>query len=129
MRDFHNSAVVALPGHTCTIYNIKVVSAESYNIDVDTMLIRCRKRHIKEARQVGMFFAYNHLHLPGVKVGWEFGRMDHASVIYATKVVRALFECDKEFRLRLQKIMCKLGLHDPKYYQQLELKCKDPLFN
>lgn len=129
MRDFHNSAVVALPGDRCTLSIIKTVSAEAYNIDTETMLKRCRLRPIKESRQVGMFFAYNFLGLPGVKVGWEFGRMDHASVIYATKVVRALFECDKDFRLRLQKIMLRLGLHDPKYYQQLQLKCKEPLFN
>lgn len=67
-----------------------------YNVPIDEVFTKTRKRTIVWARQVIMYFCYNHIDKQtSSEVGFRCGGKDHATVLHACKTVLNISEVDK----------------------------------
>ena len=78
--------------------------AEYYNVDVNTINTKSRKREIVLVRQTAMFLAKKHLDLSTSKIGQQIGRRDHATVLHACKTISNLLDTNKQFRSEMNEI-------------------------
>ena len=90
-------------------YIQKVVS-DYFQMDVDTLQSKTRKRHIVQARQLAMFFAKKYTKASLASIGSQIGKRDHATVLHACKTVDNLSSTDKQFRKYVEDIAKKLAL-------------------
>lgn len=90
-------------------YIQKVVS-DYFQLDVDTLKSKTRKRHVVQARQLAMFFAKKFTKSSLANIGSQIGDRDHATVLHACKTVDNLVETDKQFRKFVDDIHKKLSI-------------------
>ena len=89
-------------------YIQKVVS-DYFQMDVETLQSKTRKRHIVQARQLAMFFAKKFTKASLASIGSQIGKRDHATVLHACKTVDNLAETDKQFRKYIEDLTKKLS--------------------
>ena len=90
-------------------YIQKIVS-EYFQMDVETLQSKTRKRHIVQARQLAMFFAKKFTKASLASIGSQIGKRDHATVLHACKTVDNLASTDKQFMKFVEDINKKLTL-------------------
>jgi chromosomal replication initiator protein len=90
-------------------YIQKVVS-DYFQMDIDTLQSKTRKRHIVQARQLAMFFAKKFTKASLASIGSQIGKRDHATVLHACKTVDNLSTTDKQFRKYVEDLTKKLSL-------------------
>lgn len=90
-------------------YIQKVVS-DYFQMDVDTLQSKTRKRHIVQARQLAMFFAKKFTKASLASIGSQIGKRDHATVLHACKTVDNLASTDKQFRKYVEDLSKKLSV-------------------
>ncbi len=90
-------------------YIQKVVS-DYFQMDVETLQSKTRKRHIVQARQLAMFFAKKLTKASLASIGTQIGKRDHATVLHACKTVDNLSSTDKQFRKYVEDLGKKLTL-------------------
>lgn len=90
-------------------YIQKIVS-DYFQMDVDTLQSKTRKRHIVQARQLAMFFAKKLTKASLASIGSQIGKRDHATVLHACKTVDNLSSTDKQFRKYVEDITKKLSV-------------------
>ncbi len=90
-------------------YIQKVVS-EYFQVDLDVLQSKTRKRHIVQARQLAMFFAKKMTKSSLAIIGSQIGDRDHATVLHACKTVDNLVATDKQFKKYVDDIHKKLSL-------------------
>ena len=90
-------------------YIQKVVS-DYFQMDVDTLQSKTRKRHIVQARQLAMFFAKKFTKASLASIGSQIGQRDHATVLHACKTVDNLSSTDKQFRKYVEDLTKKLSV-------------------
>ena len=90
-------------------YIQKIVS-EYFQMDVETLQSKTRKRHIVQARQLAMFFAKKFTKASLASIGSQIGKRDHATVLHACKTVDNLATTDKQFNKFVEDINKKLTL-------------------
>jgi chromosomal replication initiator protein len=88
-------------------YIQKVVS-DYFQMDIETLRSKTRKRHIVQARQLAMFFAKKLTKASLASIGSQIGKRDHATVLHACKTVDNLSSTDKQFRKYVEDIHKKL---------------------
>ena len=89
---------------------IQKVVCNYYNIGLDLLQSKTRKREIVQARQVAMFFSKSLTKSSLATIGSQIGGKDHATVLHACKTVNNLIETDKRFRLQVDEIEKKLKM-------------------
>jgi chromosomal replication initiator protein len=89
---------------------IQKVVCNYFNIPVDQIQSKTRKREIVQARQVAMFFSKNLTKSSLATIGSQIGGKDHATVLHACKTVNNLIDTDKRFRLQIDEIEKKLKI-------------------
>jgi chromosomal replication initiator protein len=89
---------------------IQKVVCNYFNIGVESLQSRTRKREIVQARQVAMFFSKSLTKASLASIGTQIGGKDHATVLHACKTVNNLMETDKRFRLQVDEIEKKLKI-------------------
>jgi chromosomal replication initiator protein len=90
-------------------YIQKVVS-DYFQMDVETLQSKTRKRHIVQARQLAMFFAKKFTKASLASIGSQIGKRDHATVLHACKTVDNLATTDKQFKKFVEDLNKKLTL-------------------
>ena len=90
-------------------YIQKVVS-DYFQMDVETLQSKTRKRHIVQARQLAMFFAKKFTKASLASIGSQIGKRDHATVLHACKTVDNLSSTDKQFRKYVEDVTKKLSV-------------------
>ena len=90
-------------------YIQKVVS-DYFNIPIEMMHSKTRKREIVQARQIAMYFSKNLTKSSLATIGSQIGGKDHATVLHACKTVGNLYETDKRFRAYIVEIEKKLSM-------------------
>lgn len=90
-------------------YIQKVVS-DYFQMDIETLQSKTRKRHIVQARQLAMFFAKKLTKASLASIGTQIGKRDHATVLHACKTVDNLSSTDKQFRKYVEDLGKKLTL-------------------
>jgi chromosomal replication initiator protein len=89
---------------------IQKVVCNYFNIPVDHIQSKTRKREIVQARQVAMFFSKSMTKASLATIGTQIGGKDHATVLHACKTVNNLIETDKRFRIQIDEIEKKLKI-------------------
>lgn len=90
-------------------YIQKIVS-DYFQMDVETLQSKTRKRHIVQARQIAMFFAKKFTKASLASIGSQIGKRDHATVLHACKTVDNLASTDKQFKKFVEDLNKKLTL-------------------
>ncbi len=90
-------------------YIQKIVS-DYFQMDVETLQSKTRKRHIVQARQLAMFFAKKFTKASLASIGSQIGKRDHATVLHACKTVNNLAATDKQFKKFVEDLNKKLTL-------------------
>ncbi len=91
-----------------TIDYIQKVVCDYFNLSVESLQSRTRKREIVQARQLAMYFAKHFTKSPLSMIGLQCGNKDHATVLHACKQVSNLIETDKQFRSWAEDISKKI---------------------
>lgn len=91
-----------------SIEYIQKVVSDYFQMDVQTLQSKTRKRHIVQARQIAMFFAKKMTKASLASIGSQIGKRDHATVLHACKTVDNLSSTDKQFRKFVEDLNKKL---------------------
>ena len=93
-----------------SIEYIQKVVSDYFQMDVETLQSKTRKRHIVQARQLAMFFAKKMTKASLASIGSQIGKRDHATVLHACKTVDNLTLTDKQFKKYVEDLQKKLTL-------------------
>ncbi|MBN1185975.1 MAG: chromosomal replication initiator protein DnaA [Bacteroidales bacterium] len=93
-----------------SIEYIQKVVCNYFNIPVEMLQSKTRKREIVQARQVAMYFSKGLTKASLATIGSQIGGKDHATVLHACKTVNNLADTDKTFRLQIDEIEKKLKI-------------------
>ncbi len=84
--------------------------AEHFNVTIDEIKDKTRKKEIVIARQTAMYFAKEYTNLSLKTIGYHFGNRDHSTVIHAITSVNDMMEIDKKFKSTVTEIQKKLKI-------------------
>ncbi|MDQ3071983.1 MAG: chromosomal replication initiator protein DnaA [Bacteroidota bacterium] len=87
-----------------TIEHIQKLVSDHFDMPVDLLKSKTRKRHIVQARQISMYFAKNLTKSSLANIGKHFGGRDHSTVIHACQTVQDLMETDNRFKSKVQEL-------------------------
>ncbi len=87
---------------------IQKIVCNYFDIGVDMLKSKTRKREIVQARQVAMFFSKSLTKSSLATIGSQIGGKDHATVLHACKTVNNLLDTDKQFKNQIEDIEKKL---------------------
>jgi len=87
---------------------IQKVVCNYFDVPVDSLQSKTRKREIVQARQVAMYFSKTLTKSSLATIGSQIGGKDHATVLHACKTVNNLVETDKQFKTQIEEIEKKL---------------------
>jgi len=91
-----------------SIERIQKLVCEYFEVPVEMVKSKIRKREIVQARQISMYLAKSYTNSSLKSIGHFFGGRDHSTVIYACQTVEDLIETDKQFKAYVQDILKKL---------------------
>ena len=89
---------------------IQKVVCDYFDMQVEILRSKTRKREIVQARQIAMYFAKTMTKTSLTSIGSQIGGKDHATVLHSCKTVNNLIETDKRFRVYIDEIEKKLKL-------------------
>ncbi|MCK4662173.1 MAG: chromosomal replication initiator protein DnaA [Bacteroidales bacterium] len=89
---------------------IQKVVCDYFNMPLDLINSKTRKREIVQARQIAMFFAKSLTKSSLATIGSQIGGKDHATVLHACKTVNNLIDTDKRFKSYINEIEKKLKI-------------------
>ena len=89
---------------------IQKTVCEYYNVPVELLKDKTRKRAIVQARQLSMFLAKQFTNHSLKSIGKFFGGRDHSTVIHSCQAVQNLMETDDEFEESVVHIRKKLEM-------------------
>jgi chromosomal replication initiator protein len=87
---------------------IQKVVCDYFNLPLDLINSKTRKREIVQARQLSMYFSKKHTKASLATIGLHCGNKDHATVLHACKTINNLIETDKSFRTYVEEIDKKI---------------------
>ena len=90
--------------------SIKTIVAEEFDVTVEKINGKTRKRSVVMARQVSMFLAKKLTNKSLKAIGEHFGGRDHSTVIYSCKAVQDLMDTDTDFNNSVMKIEKRLAM-------------------
>ncbi len=93
-----------------SIEYISKVVCDYFNMPVESLQTKTRKREIVQARQIAMYFSKSLTKFSLASIGAQIGNKDHATVLHACKTVTNLKETDKNFRQFVEDIEKKLKM-------------------
>ena len=89
---------------------IQNLVAEYFEIPVDRLKSKTRKREVVTARQIAMYLCKHHTNEPLKSIGEQFGGRDHSTVIYSIRSVQDLIDTDKEFKKIVKELQKKIKM-------------------
>ena len=89
---------------------IQKVVCDYFDLPIELLKSKTRKREIVQARQIAMYFAKKMTKSSLANIGLHCGGKDHATVLHACRTVNNLQETDKHFRKYLEDLEKKLSI-------------------
>ncbi len=89
---------------------IQKVVCDYFDLPIELLKSRTRKREVVQARQIAMFFAKKMTKSSLANIGMHCGGKDHATVLHACRTVNNLQETDKQFRTYIEDLDKKLSI-------------------
>ncbi|NNC95960.1 MAG: chromosomal replication initiator protein DnaA [Chitinophagales bacterium] len=93
-----------------SIEYIQKVVCEYFDVDVEKLKEKTRKRAIVQARQLSMFLAKNYTKNSLKVIGKHFGNRDHSTVIHSCQAIQNLLDTDPEFKDNVSDIKKKIQM-------------------
>ena len=90
-------------------YIQKTVS-EYYNLNMDQLKDKTRKKEIVIARQIAMYFSKEYTNHSLKSIGYHFGGRDHSTVIHAVQSVNDMLDTNNHFKDSVEDIKKRLKL-------------------
>ncbi|HEY4800225.1 MAG TPA: helix-turn-helix domain-containing protein, partial [Bacteroidia bacterium] len=89
---------------------IQKVVCDYFNLSIELLKSKTRKREVVQARQIAMYFAKQMTKSSLATIGMHCGGKDHATVLHACRTVNNLMDTDKKFRHYIQELDKKINL-------------------
>ncbi len=93
-----------------TLDNIKKLVAEHFEVPVEKLQGKTRKRNIVMARQLSMYLAKQYTSKSLKNIGENFGGRDHSTVIYSVQAIQNLMDTDLIFKDQVEEIERKVSM-------------------
>ncbi|MCC5916739.1 MAG: chromosomal replication initiator protein DnaA [Cryomorphaceae bacterium] len=90
---------------------IQKVVCDYFDMPIDLMKSKTRKREVVQARQLSMYFSKQLTKSSLASIGAQCGNKDHATVLHACRTVNNLMETDKRFRSYVDELKKKLSMN------------------
>lgn len=95
-------------GKEIGIEEIQKVVSRYFDLNVEDLKAKTRKKEIVIARQIAMFFSKEMTPFSLKSIGYQFGGRDHSTVIHAIRSVDNYLEEKREFRMHIEDIRKQL---------------------
>lgn len=89
---------------------IQKVVCDYFDLPIELLKSKTRKREVVQARQIAMYFAKKMTKSSLANIGMHCGGKDHATVLHACRTVNNLNETDKQFQRYLEDLEKKLSI-------------------
>lgn len=86
------------------IEEVQRAVADYFDISVDELKDKTRKKEIVIARQIAMYFAKEYTGFSLKSIGYHFGGRDHSTVIHAIQAVTEMIQEKREIRMYVEDI-------------------------
>jgi len=93
-----------------SIEYIQKVVCDYFDLPIEMLKSKTRKREVVQARQISMYFSKKMTKSSLANIGAHCGGKDHATVLHACRTVMNLSETDKQFRVYLEDLEKKLTI-------------------
>ena len=93
-----------------SIEYIQKVVCDYFDLPLEILKSKTRKREVVQARQISMYFSKKMTKSSLANIGAHCGGKDHATVLHACRTVTNLSETDKQFRSYLEDLEKKLTI-------------------
>jgi len=94
--------------HEVSIDYIQKVVCDYFELPIELLKSKTRKRQVVQARQIAMFFAKNMTKSSLSLIGANCGGKDHATVLHACRTVNNLMDTDKKFKANVVELQKKI---------------------
>lgn len=84
--------------------------SEFFDVSIDSLKAKTRKKEIVVARQVAMYFAKEYTTYSLKTIGSHFGGRDHSTVIHAIQSVNDLIDTNRKFKTSIEELQKKLKI-------------------
>ena len=88
---------------------IQKVVCDYFNLQMDVLKSKTRKREVVQARQIAMYFAKTLTKSSLASIGMQCGGKDQATVLHACKTVNNLMDTDKNFKAYVDDLNKKIN--------------------
>jgi chromosomal replication initiator protein len=96
--------------HEVSIDYIQKVVCDYFELEMEMLKSKTRKRNVVQARQIAMYFAKSMTKSSLSSIGAHCGGKDHATVLHACRTVNNLIETDKKFKASVQELQKKISV-------------------
>lgn len=90
---------------------IQKTVCEYFDIPIEKLKEKTRKRSIVQARQLSMFLAKNYTKNSLKVIGKHFGGRDHSTVIHSCQAIQNLLDTDPDFKENVDDIQKKIQMN------------------
>ncbi|HIA37812.1 MAG TPA: chromosomal replication initiator protein DnaA [Flavobacteriales bacterium] len=89
---------------------IQKVVCDYFDLPIELLKSKTRKRDVVQARQLAMYFSKSMTKSSLAKIGAHCGGKDHATVLHACRTVNNLIDTDKQFRGYVTELKKKISI-------------------
>ena len=97
--------------HEVSIDYIQKIVCDYFDLPIEMLKSKTRKRQVVQARQIAMYFAKNMTKSSLSSIGAHCGGKDHATVLHACRTVNNLIETDKKFKASVMELQKKIAIN------------------
>lgn len=98
--------------HEISIDYIQKVVCDYFDLPLEVLKSKTRKREVVQARQLAMYFSKSLTKSSLSNIGIHCGGKDHATVLHACRTVNNLIETDKKFKTYVTEIQKRIQVSD-----------------
>ncbi|MFN5223576.1 MAG: chromosomal replication initiator protein DnaA [Bacteroidota bacterium] len=98
--------------HEISIDYIQKVVCDYFDLPLDVLKSKTRKREVVQARQLAMYFSKSMTKSSLSNIGTHCGGKDHATVLHACRTVNNLMETDKKFKTYVTDIQKRIQINE-----------------
>ncbi len=89
---------------------IQKVVCDYFDLPLELLKSKTRKREVVQARQIAMYFAKSMTKSSLATIGLHCGGKDHATVLHACRTVNNLMDTDKRFKNYIEELNKKISI-------------------
>lgn len=97
--------------HEISIDYIQKVVCDYFDLPLETLKSKTRKREVVQARQLAMYFSKSLTKSSLSNIGMHCGGKDHATVLHACRTVNNLIETDKKFKAQVAELQKMININ------------------